>query len=105
MRLEALEEPLTAALEQLLETPGELRPFVCVDDTITKCFVQFCTRCTASLGAPLLFDDPTRGVQLGVWSAEEGAKLAAAVLATAYELPPFADLTITFDTQPNARRS
>lgn len=125
---------LKAALERLSTQDNDLRPYVIVEDTVTKRFIQF----AGSFGRPLLIDVPWRSKlepqeqnvmnlmmasvlldepkepnEFGVCffqkycpTITEMMQVAQYVLRDALELPEgIAELTILEDRRPNERRS
>jgi len=98
--LRDLRGPLVLALEELLASDLERRPFVIVEDTVTKKFVQFARRYKPKTGE-LLFDVPALGVVLEPCpNPAKGSQWAAGVFLGDFALPPEAGLVITVDGDP-----
>jgi hypothetical protein len=104
-----LEAVLPGVLEELRAIDSARRPFVVVDDVVTKRFVQFARivkshsgdaeRGIAPLGA-MAFDVPALGVHLQGFGNDplEGARRAASTLRQ--WLPDDAELRVTLDGDP-----
>jgi len=107
--LAALETDLPAVLEELRTMELRRRPFVIVDEPLSKRFVQFgriikshpgdAERGVAPLGE-MGFDVPLANIYLQGFGNDpvEGARRAAEVLRR--WLPEEAELTITLDSEP-----
>jgi len=90
------------ALESMTATPEPLRPFVVVQDTVTRRFVQFC----GSLERGVLFDVPVLGIVADPCpTVAEGVQRALDTLRGPLCLPEDAQLVVVFDTQPGSERS
>lgn len=88
---------LTVVLEELMASDLERRPFVIIQDTVTKKFVQFIRRYKPKTGE-LLFDVPLMGVVLKPCPGPAyGAELAADVMTLHFKLPDSAELVIRVD--------
>ena len=88
---------LTLALDELMSSDLERRPFVIVEDTVTRRFVQFARRYRPKTGE-LLFDAPMLNViLLPCPDAQTGAKWARQVLTGPLGLPVEAALVIRSD--------
>jgi len=98
--LRDLSAPLERALEELMNSDLERRPFVLVEDTVTKKFVQFARRYKPKTGE-LLFDVPKLGIDLEPCSCPaHGARWAVSTLSGPLNLPPSAELVIVIDGDP-----
>jgi hypothetical protein len=117
IKLSELEVEIVAALRRLRETPMKHKPYVIVEDTVTKKFVQFCTPPRGGV----LIDLPTNELSSGAARTaasflkhngslefpayeadcptdEWGAKAAMRVLREVHQLPEFAELRIFEET-------
>ena len=103
--LAELERRLLPLLEDLCASDLERRPYIIVEEPLTKRFVQFAR--WYKPGVPgrtrgeLCFDVPAFGVVLEkCHSPSAGALAAVATLRQRFELPPEAELTIRVDGDP-----
>lgn len=95
--LRELVPTLRAALDELMASDLERRPFVIVEDVVTRRFVQFARLFAPKTGA-LLFDVPSLGVVLlPCPDTKTGAEWAARVLAYSFGLPDIAELVVIND--------
>ncbi len=93
---------IRASLESMLATPESQRPFVVVQDTVTKHFVQFC----GSLERGVMFDVPALGIVADPCrNVADGVERALDTLRGPLALPDEAKLIVLFDTQPRDERS
>ena len=93
--LRDLESKLVPLLEDMLESDLERRPYVIVDEPLTKRFVQFARLYRPKTGE-LCFDVP----KLNIWmqpcpNPHIGAAWAIATLTDAFGLPADAELSLT----------
>lgn len=127
MILTELAPALEAALERLGLRPLEpLRPFVIVEEPLTKRFVQFCTRfegrleaegrvvldlplgehsigahlAKGILGGPRYVRDGLEHYQVRNLTPAEGVRLALRVLRDVHALPDIAEVYVQEGTQP-----
>jgi hypothetical protein len=95
-----LEKRLVPILEELMTSDLERRPFVVVEEPLTKRFVQYIRRYKPKTGE-LLFDVPALGIVLQpCTSPVDGAQLAFATMRGRFELPYDAEFTIQVDGDP-----
>jgi hypothetical protein len=100
VRLSNLEPALTLALEELLASDLARRPFIIVDDPVTKKFIQFARRFRPRTGE-LLFDVPALGIELRPCPEPSiGARWARFAFTDQFELPLSAEIVITEDGDP-----
>lgn len=95
--LRNLRPVLIAALDEIMASDLERRPFVIVEDTITKRFVQFARLYKPKTGE-LCFDVPKLGINMKPCpDPKTGADWAAETLAENLDLPASAELVVKID--------
>jgi hypothetical protein len=100
--LRELKPPLTAMLTELMASDLERRPFVIVEDEVTKRFVQFIRRYKPKTGE-LLFDVPKLNIVLeSCPDPEAGANWAVTTLAAGFGLPGEAKMALWLDGDPSS---
>lgn len=98
--LRELAAPLERALEELVSSDLERRPFVIVEDVVTKRFVQFARLYKPKTGE-LLFDVPMLQIDLEPCSGPaHGVRWAISTLEGPLNLPSSAELAIVMDGDP-----
>ena len=91
---------LEAMLLELMASDLERRPFVIVEDVVTKKFVQFIRRYKPKTGE-LLFDVPALSVVLNPCpSAKVGAMWATSTFTGAFSLPSWAEIQFWLTGEP-----
>lgn len=100
--LRELVPPLTAMLAELMALDLERRPWVTVEDEITKRFVQFIRRYKPKTGE-LLFDVPALNIYLEPCpDPDAGAHWAMTTLAGGFGLPGWAEVILWLDGDPSS---
>jgi len=98
--LSDLGERLRPLLEELMASDLERRPFVIVEDTLTRRFVQYARRYKPKTGE-LLFDVPLLGIVLQACPDMPTAiDWAAKAFRNGFGLPWSAELKLTIDGDP-----
>lgn len=98
--LSDLNAHLRPLLEELMASDLERRPFVIVEDTLTRRFVQYARRYKPKTGA-LLFDAPLLGIELRACpDMPTACDWAVKAFRNDFALPWSAELRLTIDGEP-----